>query len=655
LNKSKRRSSINFYIIVFLIVYLFCEAGMYYIHVRNADRIKKAYNIQCENAVKGMKELFTPLFNVAVSSSNMLFSETWYNHLRNHIGYYDEEFNANKKNDIINEIQNLVTSHAYVFDIVMIIPASDIVICRKNWLTLAQYEKMYNDVRITVTNPETGEFTIDSDNPYILLNDPLPRKERCGIAVIVDTKSLGKAVSLLADENTAWVNVTIEGRTAVEIGEKGGIIHTASNTYPNIVTSMGFKEVDLTNSRTTFMLLSVALFLLLVVMAMYLSNRMLKPVRSLVLESGGSKQDFHEPFAYVRAYISGLKNFQNELMNVNTEKENELEKLKNRAREDILYGLLSARKIEFEDPAVNMLFPWIAEKNDMCLFAMDSKGVESRTILEADLLNAVAHSVQTENNEGTFALIWLTDGMSQDEKDEYREHLRREWGRKNNKLVFVSPLIKSFAGVREAAGILRKDLKEGVQIHSALSQEARAMLSELVQTASAEELQKTIRNLMSNYEPMDVMNAIRVSVDLPPEDTLESWQDVLLQAARIAEAQKKEIPVEPSEAKKYVDYIDEHFSDSELSVNSISDYFEKHRTIISKEIKMLTGYSFTDYLKNKRICEALKRIESGNENIMKIATEVGYVSYSTFKRAFIQIVGKTPMELRDETLNRKEK
>jgi len=107
--------------------------------------------------------------------------------------------------------------------------------------------------------------------------------------------------------------------------------------------------------------------------------------------------------------------------------------------------------------------------------------------------------------------------------------------------------------------------------------------------------------------------------------------------------------------EKYVDYIDEHFSDSELSVNSISDYFEKHRTIISKEIKMLTGYSFTDYLKNKRICEALKRIESGNENIMKIATEVGYVSYSTFKRAFIQIVGKTPMELRDETLNRKEK
>lgn len=102
----------------------------------------------------------------------------------------------------------------------------------------------------------------------------------------------------------------------------------------------------------------------------------------------------------------------------------------------------------------------------------------------------------------------------------------------------------------------------------------------------------------------------------------------------------------PAAAQKYLDYIDAHYSDPNLSMTTLSDEFDRHRTLLSKDIKAASGLTFTDYLHKRRMKAALEKIDSGYQNVMEISREVGYTSYSTFRRAFIQTVGCTPTDYR---------
>ncbi len=630
--------------------YLLSEAGMFYIHRRNTRTIMEDYDIVCENNAKGLCDLFGSLFNTAVQTSNTLFVQTWYNHLRNSIGFYNDEFDEYNKMEIVSGIRRMAVSLPYISDLVIIIPVSDIVICRNGWFTLNRYQKVYGDVRITVTDPGSGDFILEGDNPFILLDDPNPRPNRCRIALLIDTAQMKKTLESLLPEGTAWVSMQLEGMTTVESGDKQiGRAYTVSYRYPSLTLTMGFRSVDLGASHMTFALLSLVLFLVFVIISMIVSHKVMKPVHNLVLESGGSKRDLQEPYAYVRTYISQLKASQNQLLNANRDREYELTHLQALAREDLLYGLLFGRHFDSEDSAPKVLFPWLAEGHDMCLLGLAARRADVSDAKTADLLNAASHVVQTGTNDGTFALIWFGEDMSQEERDEYRQLLRHEWGRQNGAMCFVSPLLRVVSQLEDACREMKRDMQEGMRIASALPEETRLLLIDCVQNGSLEDLDAGIRRLMGNYEPKDVLNVIRFAVEQAPAaaDEEPDWEYVLVEAEHAVRSQLRETVENAQDAQKYVDWIDSHFSDSELTVTTLAEQFDRHRTIISKEIKTLTGCSFSDYLRKKRISEALVRMEGGSGNIMQIATEVGYVSYSTFKRAFVQITGKTPMEYRD--------
>ena len=646
----RRRGRMIFFVVVFLLVYLLSEAGMLYIHCRNEQIVTDDYDIVCENAARGLCDFFGSLINTAAQTSNMLFRQTWYNHLRNRIGYYEDEFDASSKQEIVDSIRRTAASLPFVSDEVIIIPTSDIVICKNGWFTLNQYQKVYGDVHVTVTDSDTGDFILESDHPYILLDDPNPRRDYSRIALLIDIVQMKNTLESLLPEETASVCMQIEGMTAIASGDEQKVrVFTVSYLYPSLTLTLGFRPVDLTGLRVTFALLSLVLFLLFVIIGMIASYRIMRPVRRLVLESGGSKRDLQEPYSYVRSYISQLKDSQNRLLTANRDRENEMNHLQELARADLLYGLIAGRRLDLENTAPRV-FPWLSENGDMCLLGLTAQGGSTESIIKADLLNTVSHFVQTDVNEGLFALIWFGEEMSREERDEYRLLLRHEWGKQNGAMCFVSLLLHTLSQVESACVEMKKDMMVSRRIASALPEETRLFLIDCVQNGSIDDLKASIRRLIGNYEPRDALNVIRFAVDQPPAaaDEEPDWEHVFAEAERAVSSQMRETAETAQDAQKYVDWIDRHFNDSELSVTVLAEQFNRHRTIISKEIKMVTGYSFSDYLRNKRISEALMRIDGGNENIMQIATEVGYVSYSTFKRAFIQITGKTPMEYRDE-------
>lgn len=69
----------------------------------------------------------------------------------------------------------------------------------------------------------------------------------------------------------------------------------------------------------------------------------------------------------------------------------------------------------------------------------------------------------------------------------------------------------------------------------------------------------------------------------------------------------------------------------------------------SRYFKARSGQKFTDMVRQLRLTQACRLLESTDEPITAIATTVGYSNLSNFNRQFLQTYGKTPRQQRAES------
>jgi two-component system response regulator YesN len=91
-----------------------------------------------------------------------------------------------------------------------------------------------------------------------------------------------------------------------------------------------------------------------------------------------------------------------------------------------------------------------------------------------------------------------------------------------------------------------------------------------------------------------------------------------------------------------IDYIEEHFMDSELCLSKIASEFSFTEVYISMLVKDMTGYPFSTYLENIRMRYACEYLCSNEYTISEIAEMVGYNSAHAFRRAFKRSMGVNP-------------
>lgn len=91
-------------------------------------------------------------------------------------------------------------------------------------------------------------------------------------------------------------------------------------------------------------------------------------------------------------------------------------------------------------------------------------------------------------------------------------------------------------------------------------------------------------------------------------------------------------------------YIQEHLMEN-ISIDFLSAHFYISRYYLMRQFKEATGYSIHQYINEKRILEAKRRILSG-EAASKVCYDCGFSDYSTFARRFKAIVGTAPSGLR---------
>ena len=105
---------------------------------------------------------------------------------------------------------------------------------------------------------------------------------------------------------------------------------------------------------------------------------------------------------------------------------------------------------------------------------------------------------------------------------------------------------------------------------------------------------------------------------------------------------------EDERCTKIKSYIEQHYSDDNLSVKSIADEFHMSFNYISKYFKEHTGEGMAKYIIEVRIEKAKELLTQSNDTVAKIAGKTGFYSSGVFIRTFKKAVGVTPGQYREQ-------
>ncbi len=111
------------------------------------------------------------------------------------------------------------------------------------------------------------------------------------------------------------------------------------------------------------------------------------------------------------------------------------------------------------------------------------------------------------------------------------------------------------------------------------------------------------------------------------------------------------IPIRPLNrlTERAIAYIEEHYSDPDLSFRRLCETLFVSSSYLSKIFKQDTGETIVDYLARVRIQKALQLLSDPDSRMYEIASRVGYKSQQYFSAAFKRVLGVTPSEYRSRT------
>ena len=96
---------------------------------------------------------------------------------------------------------------------------------------------------------------------------------------------------------------------------------------------------------------------------------------------------------------------------------------------------------------------------------------------------------------------------------------------------------------------------------------------------------------------------------------------------------------------RVIKYLNEHI-DKDISLDKLAKRFFVSKYYLCRAFKKHNGISVHGYINQKRVMYAKQLIESG-ETASGAAYRVGFGDYSAFYRAYVKLVGRSPMALED--------
>lgn len=98
--------------------------------------------------------------------------------------------------------------------------------------------------------------------------------------------------------------------------------------------------------------------------------------------------------------------------------------------------------------------------------------------------------------------------------------------------------------------------------------------------------------------------------------------------------------------KSTISYIEDHLYDVK-SADEIANEMYLSSFYLQKGFKLMTGYSISEYIKNRRLYLAAMELISSNDKIIDIAYKFGYETPESFTKAFNRFHGFNPSKIKD--------
>ena len=100
-----------------------------------------------------------------------------------------------------------------------------------------------------------------------------------------------------------------------------------------------------------------------------------------------------------------------------------------------------------------------------------------------------------------------------------------------------------------------------------------------------------------------------------------------------------------SAIRRSIEYIEEHLND-EISAGDVSGEVNISEYIFCKGFSVMTGYSPSEYIRNRRLYLAAVKLCDTDKSVLDTALDSGYDTPESFTKAFTRFHGKTPSQVR---------
>jgi AraC-like DNA-binding protein len=126
-------------------------------------------------------------------------------------------------------------------------------------------------------------------------------------------------------------------------------------------------------------------------------------------------------------------------------------------------------------------------------------------------------------------------------------------------------------------------------------------------------------------------------------------QDILLFIFDLLEgAQERSLQGSSDVLEQAVQYIEQHFARSDLSLAQVAEFVGRNPTYLSHLLSQKKGTSFRELVAQIRIGQACRYLKETTWTIQEIADRIGIRNPNYFSRLFKEKMGCTPRVFRDQ-------